>query len=186
MQFKNIAFIAILSILFFTGCGDSKVNEDGKTEAKIQTKFQLSNIDGTTFTINKEGEKLIFDWPKKKIVLLNFFGTWCNPCIAEIPHFNNLIKKYQEDLEIVAVSLEKKNEKQTTNEALESFKNKYNIQYKIVNSEEKYNLASALGEIKTIPTMFLIDKKGNIKQKYTGIIPEEMIETDIKKELEDK
>jgi glutathione peroxidase-family protein len=97
-----------------------------------------------------------------------------------------LIKKYQEDLEIVAVSLEKKNEKQTTNEALESFKNKYNIQYKIVNSEEKYNLASALGEIKTIPTMFLIDKKGNIKQKYTGIIPEEMIETDIKKELEDK
>lgn len=36
MQFKNIAFVAILSILFFTGCGDSKVNEDGKTEAEIK------------------------------------------------------------------------------------------------------------------------------------------------------
>ncbi|MFY9074994.1 thioredoxin [Malaciobacter mytili] len=186
MQFKKIAFLSILLTLFITGCSDSKVEEEGKTTAeKIQrkTEFNLQKLDGTTITIKKQEENLIFMGLENKVILLNFFTTWCPPCKAEIPHLNNLKDKYPNDIEIIAVSLAQEDGNLPTNDILQTFKEEFNIKYQLVNSAENYELAKEMGGIRTIPTMFLFNPKGELKQKYIGIVPEEMLETDINKEL---
>ena len=59
--------------------------------------FTLANLDGDWVTLNEL---------KGKVVLLNFWGTWCGPCRQEIPAFINLTEKYKKDgLEIVGITL---------------------------------------------------------------------------------
>ena len=83
MQFKTLAFLSILSILFFAGC-DSKDKNEETNETKIEkiekkTDFQLKTTNNTIVDLKLEGEKIVLkDYPNK-IVLLNFFATWCPP-----------------------------------------------------------------------------------------------------------
>ena len=60
----------------------------------------------------------------------------------------------------------------------------YGVNYTVVNSPESFDLAKNLGGIKSIPTMYLVDRNGKIFQKYVGLVPNEMMEIDIKKVLE--
>lgn len=184
MQFKTLVFLSILSVLFFTGC-DSKdkkaSNEDEKVE-KIErkTEFTLTTIDNKPINIKLEDEKIILkDYPNK-IVLLNFFATWCPPCKAEIPNLVKLQNDYKNDFVVVSVLLE--NNK--THEEIATFAKDYGINYIITNSNENNAIAKSLGGIKSIPTMFMIDKNSELFQKYVGIVPFEMMEIDIKKLLE--
>ncbi|MBT7274559.1 MAG: TlpA family protein disulfide reductase, partial [Campylobacteraceae bacterium] len=107
------------------------------------------------------------------------FATWCPPCKAEIPHLNNLYTKYKDQFEIVGILLE--NNK--PNSEVQDFINEYSIKYTITNDQKNQNLASIIGNVKSIPTMFLINLDGKIIQKYVGIVPEEMLASDIKRAL---
>ena len=187
MQFKTLAFLSILSILLFTGC-DSKEKEEEKKEItppvvtqKIErnSEFQLKTVNDTIINIKLENEKIILkDYPNK-IVLLNFFATWCPPCKAEIPNLIQLQNDYKNDFVIVSILLED----MKTHEELQKFITTFNINYPITNASENFDLAKSLGGIKSIPTMFLVDKDGNVFQKYVGLVPSEMMEIDIKKVL---
>ena len=66
---------------------------------------------------------------------------------------------------------------------LNSFIEQFNVQYPITNSNQNYDLAKVLGGVRSIPTMFMYSKSGKLIQKYVGIVPEEMLETDIKKAI---
>ncbi|RXJ87380.1 TlpA disulfide reductase family protein [Arcobacter sp. CECT 8985] len=183
MQFKKITFLTILSIVLLTGCGDSKHKEEGKVKAEIKTQFQLNNIDGTTININKKDDKVIVDEFKNKVILLDFFATWCEPCQAEIPQLNNLQENYANNFKIISVAMPEKDGSLPTTDSLKEFKEKYNVSYPIVNGKEVSELSQSFGGIKTIPTIMVIDTKGNIKENYIGVVPEEMLEVDIKKAL---
>jgi len=185
MQFKTLAFLSILSILVFTGC-DSKTESENSNQPNIEKvekeklNFILKTTDNLDLNIKVDGDKIIFkDYPEK-IVLLNFFATWCPPCKAEIPNLIELQNKYANDFKVVSVLLEEGK----SNEDIKDFINKYNINYQITNGKQNFALSTALGEIKSIPTMFLIDKNSDVFQKYIGIVPVEMMEIDIKKLLE--
>ena len=184
MQFKTLAFLSILSILFFTGCDSKDKNED-TNETKIEkierkTDFQLKTTNNTIVDLKLEDEKIVLkDYPNK-IVLLNFFATWCPPCRAEIPSLIKLQDDYKNDFVVISVLLE---EMKSNEEILDFIKN-FEINYTVTTSSENFDLAKSLGGIKSIPTMFLIDKDGNIFQKYVGLVPAEMMEIDIKKVLE--
>ncbi len=181
MQFKNFAFFAILATLLFNGCGDSKVSEDGIKQTKTTTdrKVFLTTTQNTVLSTTKTKEIFKIKEFEGKAVLVNFFATWCPPCKAEIPHLNNLRKKYNENFEIVGVLLEQ-NKK---NDELQNFINEFKIEYPVTNSDKNYELAKVLGGVQSIPTMFMVDKNGKIIQKYVGIVPEEMLEMDIKKAI---
>lgn len=188
MQFKKIAFFAILATLLFTGC-DSKTEDEKNnisneaTKKVVQSKFELNKADLTTLNLEKINDTIKIAGLENKVVLLNFFATWCPPCKAEIPHLNNLREKYQNSLEVVAINLGETDGSNTTKEKLDAFINDFKIKYIVTNGEENFKLSKAMGGIKTIPTMFLIKPNGEISQKYVGIVPEEMLETDIKKAL---
>ena len=184
MQFKTLAFLSILSILFFTGC-DSKDKNENNNETKIEksdrkTEFQLKTTNNTVVDIKLENDKIILkDYPNK-IVLLNFFVTFCPPCKAEISNLIKLQDDYKNDFVVISVLLEE----MKTNEEIVDFIKSFNINYTVTNSPENFDLAKSLGGIKSIPTMFLIDKNSKIFQKYVGLVPSEMMEIDIKKVLE--
>ena len=184
MQFKTLAFLSILSILFFTGC-DSKDKNEEITETKVQqvektTEFQLKTTDNKIIDIKLENDKIIVKNYPNKIVLLNFFATWCPPCKAEVPNLIKLQNDYKNDFVVVSVLLEE----MKTNEEILAFIKEYNINYTVINSPESFDLVKNLGGIKSIPTMYLLDKNSKIFQKYVGLVPNEMMEIDIKKVLE--
>lgn len=184
MQFKTLAFLSILSILLFTGC-DSKDENENSNETVIEkiekkSEFQLKTTNETIINIKLEDEKIVLkDYPNK-IVLLNFFATWCSPCKAEIPALIKLQNDYKNDFVVISVLLEE----MKTNEQIKEFIKEFDINYEITNSTDNIDLAKALGGIKSIPTMYLIDKESNVFQKYVGLVPYEMMEIDIKKVLE--
>ena len=182
MKFKTLAFLSILTILFFTGC-DSKDNSQNKAQtqqADRVTEFQLETADKQIINITLLNDKILFkDYPNK-IVLLNFFATWCPPCKAEIPNLIKLQEDYKNDFVVISVLLEE----MKNDEEIKAFMKDFGINYIVTNSSENFDLAKNLGGIKSIPTMFLIEKNGNIFQKYVGLVPNEMMEIDIKKVLE--
>jgi thiol-disulfide isomerase/thioredoxin len=184
MQFKTLAFLSILSILFFTGC-DSKEKTEENNELKVEkverkTEFQLKTTDNSLINIKLENNKIILIEHPNKIVLLNFFATWCPPCKTEIPNLIKLQEDYKNDLVVISVLLEE----MKTNEEILAFMKEYKINYSVINGPEGFDLAKNLGGIKSIPTMYLINKESTIFQKYVGIVPNEMMEIDIKKVLE--
>jgi thiol-disulfide isomerase/thioredoxin len=187
MQFKTLAFLSILSILFFAGC-DSKENNEDSNEAKVEkvekiekrTEFQLKSTDNSIINIKLDNEKIIVKEHSDKLVLLNFFATWCPPCKVEIPNLIKLQENYKNDLVVVSVLLEE----MKTNEEIKAFIKEFDINYTITNSPEGFEFAKGIGGIKSIPTMYLLNKEGTVFQKYVGLVPNEMMEIDIKKVLE--
>lgn len=185
MQFKTFTFLTILSILLFTGCDSKEENKESQQPAPVQkvertTEFQLKTTNDGIINIRLENEKIILkDYPNK-IVLLNFFTTWCPACKAEIPNLIQLQNSYKNDFVIISVVLEE----MKTNEQIKNFIKESNINYEVANAPECIELARSLGGIKSIPTMFLIDRNNDVFQKYVGLVPTEMMEVDIKKVLE--
>ena len=184
MQFKALAFLSILSILFFIGCDSKEKTEENVVEQvqKIEKRstFQLKTTTDTNINIKLENNKIIIQEHPGKMILLNFFATWCPPCKSEIPNLLQLQETYKNDLVVISVLLEE----MKTNEEILAFIKEYNISYIVTNGSEGLELAKGLGGIKSIPTMFLINKESTIFQKYVGLVPNEMMEIDIKKILQ--
>ncbi len=179
MQFKKIAFFTIFFSIFFVACSSNDSKKEEELKIKETNEYKLTTTDAQTLNITKIENGLIFEEYKGKAVLLNFFATWCPPCKAEIPHLINLKEKYKDSFEIIAVLLEKNK----NNNELKSFLDEYKINYIVTNSKQNYTLSEAIGGVKSIPTMFLYDKNGKVIQKYVGIVPEEMMEIDIKRAI---
>lgn len=186
MQFKKLAFFIISVTILFTGC-DSKNEDNAEVKKEIINKnkneFKLITQDQQEINTTKTENGVIFKELEGKVVLLNFWATWCPPCKVEIPHLNTLKEKYNQELEVVAITLGERMGGLTPQDKLNEFISEYKINYLVTNSEANFKLADAMGGIRTIPTMFLFDKQGNLIQKYVGVVPPEMIEIDIKKAL---
>lgn len=127
--------------------------------------FSLKTSNGKTITLSKL---------KGKVVVLNFWATWCGPCRAEIPGFLEVYEKYKsKGLEIVGISLDENGWQDVT-----PFIKKYNISYPIVLGDQK--VAKSYGDIYGIPTSFVVDKKGFIVDKHIGLLSKELFENKIK------
>jgi len=111
---------------------------------------------------------------KGKVVILDFWATWCPPCRAEIPGFIELQKKYQvQGLAVVGVSVD-----QAGSGAVKSFAEKMGMNYPVVLADAK--IADAFGGIAGIPATFIIDRAGRIVKQHLGFTEKAEIETEIK------
>ena len=102
-----------------------------------------------------------------KVVLINFWATWCGPCRMEIPEFNELYTNYNEKgLEILGISVSD-NKKQLNN-----FTKSFAIDYPILygGTREMSKIMKEYGGVYAVPSSFLIDKKGKMVWKYPGAI----------------
>ena len=129
----------------------------------IAPEFTLADLDGNWVSLSEL---------KGKVVLLNFWGTWCGPCRREIPAFIKLTEKYKKDgLEIVGITLTS-----GSPENIQSFSDKWGINYTLltdIEGNETQVVTSKYGkvtgkQINGIPTTFIIDRDGYIRQRYIG------------------
>lgn len=186
---RKIFLLVALSMFIFFGCTDegktSFSDENKASEKEVEKKstkksddLVLTTLDDEKISIVKEKDGVKFSNQNNRVILLNFFATWCPPCKAEIPHLNSLQEKYRDDLLILSVALEDKDV-----ETLLSFKEFYNINYTITHGMANFKFSELLGGVQTIPYMVLYDKDGKYLKHYNGIVPEEMLEADISRQL---
>lgn len=109
-----------------------------------------------------EGKPVKLSDFKGKVVLLNFWATWCPPCREEIPDLVALQNEYKDKgLVVIGVSLD-----QNGPARVKSFVERMKINYPIVMGDEK--TASAYGSIEAIPTTFFIDRDGKVAGQHEG------------------
>lgn len=146
-------------------------------DTKETNEINLKLISGSTMQVTKRSNG--FDVKDgKKATLYVFFATWCPPCKAEIPHLNNLSEKFKNELNIVGVLLEDKSE-----DEVKEFAQKYKIKYDIAVGEGNFLFEKAMGGIKGLPASALFKANGDYAQGYIGLVPEEMLETDINRAI---
>ena len=130
------------------------------------------------FTLNDlSGKPVQLSQLRGKVVILDFWATWCPPCKAEIPHFKELYTEYQpKGLEIIGIALD-----QGGVSDVAPFAREQAINYPLVIGNPQ--VVESYGGIRGIPTTFLIDKKGRIAAKYVGYQDKQVFETQIQKLL---
>lgn len=170
--------IAITFIIVNNMNGVEKEGPYPPSYEKVSTNQQTKKA--AEFNLTKIGEKgsLKLSDLKGKVVILDFWATWCPPCRAGIPDLVELKKQYKDDLEIVGISLDAITRGGMTKDDVIPFMKEFKINYPIVDGD--MNVIQAYGGIQSIPTSFVIDKKGNVVNMHVGLIPKASYEKEIK------
>jgi len=141
----------------------------GKTEESVAPNFTLLNLAGNTVSLT--------DF-KGKVVLLNFFATYCPPCRMEIPDFVKLQRELgPKGFVVIGISVDNDGEK-----ILPSFVEKLGINYPVLLATTK--VLKDYGNIYALPVTFILDRNHKIVKKFTGMVSEEEIRPIIVKLLE--
>ena len=163
----------LLAVFFMYGCSDK---DQMRKLALRQPEFLLPSQRTTAADFR---EKDIFERQSislsnftGKVVLLNFWATWCPPCREEIPYLVTLQKSYSGALEVIGISVFS----YTT--TTEKFYEDYSINYPMIYGS--YELMGKYGNVGSIPTTFLIDKEGRIAARVVGSRTEDRYEDMIK------
>ena len=126
--------------------------EIDKLDRQKAPEFSLKDVNGRTVTLASL---------KGKVVLLNFWATWCPPCLSEMPKFNALYKEMKgRGLEIVAISADR------SADYLKDYISKNSLEFKVLYDEDRSVLKRY--KVFSMPTTFLIDKNGVIVEKFFG------------------
>jgi cytochrome c biogenesis protein CcmG/thiol:disulfide interchange protein DsbE len=153
----KLQWIGLFCLVVSLCIGCTKKEDPGD----VAPEFSLEDLSGNTVTLTAS---------KGSIVLLDFWATWCPPCLMSIPELVGLQQKYREKgLVVFGISLD--DPEQISNGDLLDFKKRLNINYKILRAdwkvmEDYFGSGSA-----SIPTMFVIDREGRIVEKHIGFRP---------------
>ncbi len=185
MKLKKLFCLMLVMIFITVGCKKEKPQPTRQTDAEDEAKSTQSVADSTppetggkpapAFTLQDlEGNNVSLADFKGKVVILDFWATWCPPCIKEIPDFIDLYEQYKDKgFAMVGISLD-----QAGISVVKSFAQRFKINYPILMNDGRVD--KAYGGITSIPTTFVIDSAGNIRKKYVGYIEKSVFEADIK------
>ena len=111
---------------------------------------------------------------KGKVILINFWATWCGPCKAEIPSLVELQEKYGDDLVVLGFSVDDPAEK------MKPYAEEYKVNYPLLVGNGREDVQNAFGPLLGIPVTVFIGRDGIIAKKHTGIASKEQFEREIK------
>ena len=115
-----------------------------------------------------------------KVVLVNFFTTWCPPCRQEIPSLISLHKEYgPKGFSVIAISLDDDSSK-----VVAKFVDKMEIIYPVLMADD--NVSRDFGGVIGIPTSFLVDQKGEVVKRFNGFVTHEVLQQEIEGLLKTK
>lgn len=119
-----------------------------------------------------DGQPLSFSSYRGKVVLLDFWATWCVPCREETPHFVELQKKYGgRGLQIIGVSMD------DSADPVRPFYQQFHMNYPVVMGTAK--TGEQYGGVLGLPIAFLIDPEGRIVKKHIGATDPNVIEREV-------
>ncbi|HET8923452.1 MAG TPA: TlpA disulfide reductase family protein [Candidatus Acidoferrum sp.] len=127
-------------------------------------EFKLTTLDGKSVSVA--------DF-KGKVILVNFWATWCGPCRAEIPDLVELQDKYQDQLQIIGLVVDDDDQ-----EAIKKFVVKFGINYPVAVATNEMRIQ--YGGIPALPTSFVLDSEGRVVQKHEGLRDPVLYEVEIR------
>jgi cytochrome c biogenesis protein CcmG/thiol:disulfide interchange protein DsbE len=133
----------------------------------IAPDFSLTDLDG---------RKITLDAYRGKVVLLNFWATWCEPCRAEIPRFIQFQNTYgTQGLQVLGISMD------DDSKPVHKFRDEFRLNYPVAMGDAK--LGESYGGVLGLPITFLIDPQGRIFAKHIGAVDPAIIENELRKLL---
>jgi len=177
---KQFLYLFLFSF-FFVSC-DSKSHNAAEVQTQIVKKEAVQKNNNRYTLTTTQNEKISFEISKQllnskklngKMVLINFWAPWCQPCIKEMPAFRELQKKYKNDLIIIGVLFDKK----ISTPEIHSFIKQHKINFLVTVGDENFRLAKNLDDVTMIPESFLYDKEGLFLEKFVGEVNKTKLES---------
>ncbi len=165
------AAAAVCAALSISGCSSNTVRAAVKAEGerKRAPDFTLKDVDGKPVKLS--------DY-KGKVVLLNFWATWCGPCKIEIPWFMDFEQTYKDkNFAVLGVSLDEDGW-----DSVKPYIAQKKINYRVMIGTEQ--VAQLYGEVDSLPTTFMIDREGRVAAVHIGLVSKSDYTHDIVQLLE--
>jgi thiol-disulfide isomerase/thioredoxin len=167
-----LAFVAAVALAAPAFSLEPFQNASGAEELKPLPQMNLQDFDG---------KKVESDGLKGNVLVLDFWATWCGPCIAEIPTWNKLQQKYgDKGLKVVGITMASGDAKE-----VKPFVARRNMQYTVLmgDDDQSYDF-----NILAFPTTFVVTRDMKVYRRYVGTNPRKsaQIEADVQKLLEQK
>jgi len=164
------AIILVAGLMVSCGGADEAATATAGKGRKAAPDFSLPDIDGKTHRLS--------DY-RGKVVVVNFWDTWCGPCKHEIPGFIATQNKLgPEGLQLLGVALGKEGDARVKQYAEQSGMN-----YPVLLLGDNVDLVDHYGGIASIPTTFIIDREGNLADQHVGYLSERDFQAMIMAEL---
>jgi peroxiredoxin len=140
----------------------------GDAKGQLAPEFELRDLAGKNVRLS--------DY-HGKVVLLNFWATWCPPCKEEMPWFVDLQQRYgAQGLQVIGVAMDDSDQK-----TIESFAKRLGVNYPVLLGKE--SIAQAYGDVQFLPDTFYIGRDGKIVLHVQGLVNRKEIEEHVKKAL---
>ncbi|MCK0158340.1 TlpA family protein disulfide reductase [Cellulophaga sp. F20128] len=158
----NIVFFVFLLVVLFTPIGFhikvfvNKLFSFGPSVVSVEKQVSVTNYNWEL--VNESGVSHNFNSKQGKVVLLNFWATWCPPCVAEMPSLEALYKDYKDRVEFVFVAQDNAN-------SVTKYVSDNNFSFPVFYSNSK-RPAELVSEV--IPTTYILTKDGKISVEETG------------------
>jgi len=156
-------FLILYAFCFLFSCSGDEKSSESSSEKSSQSRPEVGYIaPAFTLEIMEKGRVVNLSDYRGKVVLLNFWASWCFPCRREMPSMEELYQTFSQlDFEVLAVNLDK-----FGGEKVSRFVSNYGLTFPILLDK---GLKTALRyQVRHIPTTYVIDKKGIIKEKIVG------------------
>jgi thiol-disulfide isomerase/thioredoxin len=160
----NIIFVIVIVLIIFTPVGTFFKVKANQAKMLFVSPSTIDEAERETIgdffwnLVDSNGKIVNFKEKEGDIILINFWATWCPPCIAEMPSLNDLYADYKDKITFVFIANDKK---EKVNAYLESNNFELPVYYATAKAPEKLHSSS-------IPATFLIDDQGNIVMKEIG------------------
>ena len=151
--------VSVAAILGLVACSPTR-----ETPARRLVKDESQRKHAPDFALKDANGKVVHlaDY-KGKVVVLDFWATWCGPCVIEIPWFTEFQRKYKDrGFEVLGVSMDDDGWK-----AINPFVAKRKINYRVVLGDDK--TGDQYGGLEALPTTFVIDRSGRIAAVHVGL-----------------
>jgi cytochrome c biogenesis protein CcmG/thiol:disulfide interchange protein DsbE len=172
---KSVIILLVLSsaLLF------AFIKNDGiESSSKVLIQDRDSLIKAPDFSLKStEGKTIKLSDYKGKIVIIDFWTTWCPPCKRGIPDLIDLQNKYKSKLVIIGISVDY----EQTIAQVKPFVKNFGINYPVVYAD--YNVLMSYGGVASYPTTFIVNQDGYVVKGYVGLYPKYIYEEEIKELL---
>jgi peroxiredoxin len=154
---KRICVLAFLAVFALCPVSCKKAEEQAVIESGKAFDFTLTDLNGSAVRLSDL---------RGKVVIIEFWATWCPPCKESVPELNKVTETFRDkDFRLIGISVDKGGEALSN---VRTFVKENAVAYPVMVDSGKVNVAYA---VSGIPAMFIIDKEGRIVKRHNGFFP---------------